>query len=208
MKQRTNDDWIVELQDLGQREEALADLREILLRGLKHGLVNHVNTSAPEFDLLAEDFVQEALLKVLANIDSFAGRSKFTTWAHKIGVRVALTELRRKRWQDRSLDEMTSAESPYNFAVPDKAPTPESATEQNDMMAKVMRILEEELTDRQRQAMMMIPVGGMPVGVAAEKMGMKRNAMYKLMHDARLRVKKRLEKEGLTSAEILAAFGN
>ena len=37
-------------------------------------------------------------------IDTFEGRSQFTTWAYKIAVRVALNELRRRRWRDVSLD--------------------------------------------------------------------------------------------------------
>ncbi len=111
MQQRTNDEWLADLGASGPaREDALADLRPILLDGLRRGLTNWVNTSGPEFAPMAEDFVQEALLKILANLETFAGRSKFTTWAHKITVRVALTELRRKRWQDRSLDDMLSAE--------------------------------------------------------------------------------------------------
>lgn len=207
MKQRTNDDWLAELRDVNQRDAALTDLREILLRGLRRGLVDYVNTSGPEFQPLAEDFTQEALLKVLANLDSFQGRSKFTTWAHKIAVRVALTELRRKRWKDRSLEDMMSDDQPYSFAPSDAGPTPDEATEQSDIVLKVFRIIEEELTDKQRTAMQLIPIGGMPMDVAAQHMGMKRNAIYKLMHDARLRLKKRLEKEGLDPDMILASFG-
>ncbi|NOH03849.1 MAG: hypothetical protein HND47_18735 [Chloroflexi bacterium] len=35
-------------------------------------------------------------------MDTFEGRSLFTTWVHKIAIRIALTELRRKRWRDAS----------------------------------------------------------------------------------------------------------
>ncbi|MGB1249776.1 MAG: RNA polymerase sigma factor [Candidatus Promineifilaceae bacterium] len=206
MKQRTNDEWLSELRDPNNREDALIDLRTILLNGLRRGLVSHVNTQGPEFEPLAEDFTQEALLKVLANIDSFRGKSKFTTWAHKIAVRVALTELRRKRWKDRSLDDLLSDDSPVTFVAPDKKPTPDMTAVQTDLMARVMRIIQEELTDKQRTAMQLVPIGGTPIDVAARQMSMKRNALYKLLHDARLRVKNRLQKEGLSSAEILAAF--
>lgn len=207
MKQRTNDEWITELKSIEQREDALGDLREILLRGLRRGLVDYVNTAGPEFQPLAEDFTQEALLKILANIDSFQGKSKFTTWAHKIAVRVALTELRRKRWKDRSLEDMMSDDAPYSFAPTAGGPTPDAATEQSDLVKKVFRIIEEELTDKQRMAMKLIPIGGVPMDVAAQRMGMKRNAMYKLMHDARLRLKKRMEQEGLDPETILSSFG-
>ena len=206
MKQRTNDEWIAELKDTAQREEALTDLRAILLNGLRRGLVDYVNTAGPEFQPLAEDFVQEALLKVLANIDSFQHKSKFTTWAHKIAVRVALTELRRKRWKDRSLEDMTADDTPGFFAPQDDAPTPDALAERSDMVAKVLRIINEELTEKQRTAMQLVALAGTPIEVAASRMGMKRNALYKLVHDARLRLKKRLLAEGLSSAEILASF--
>lgn len=204
---RSNEEWLEHLRAVGPaQDDALSDLREILLGGLKRGLTDWVNTSGPEFGALAEDFVQEALLKILAKLDTFQGRSKFTTWAHKITVRIALTELRRKRWQDRSLDEMVSAETPFNFAVPDKRPTPERATTQLDMLERVQRIIDEELTEKQRMALQAGPLGGMPLDVTAEKMGMKRNALYKLIHDARKRLKQRLAQEGLTTEEILQLF--
>jgi RNA polymerase sigma-70 factor, ECF subfamily len=101
--ERTNEEWLQALTSTGSaRVAALNDLRDVLVRGLRRGLLGRVNTSAPDFDALAEDFVQEALLKILDNLPTFAGRSKFTTWAHKITVHVALSELRRKRWQDAS----------------------------------------------------------------------------------------------------------
>lgn len=206
MTERSNDDWLTELRDPAHLETALADLRVILMRGLRYGLVSQVNTSGPEFEPLAEDFVQEALLKILANLDTFRGNSKFTTWAHKIAVRVALTELRRKRWQDRSLDDMLSDESPFYFAAPDDTPTPDTLTERSDLMAQLMRVINEELTERQRQAMLLVPINGMPVAEAAARLDMNRNAFYKLLHDARLRLKKRLEEEGMDAADMLASF--
>lgn len=206
MTTRTNEQWLAELRDDSTKDVALQDLREILYRGLRRGLVDWVNTSAPEFDQLADDFVQDALLKILKNLDSFAGRSKFTTWAHKIAVRVALTELRRKRWQDRSLDEMLAKETGRPFTVPDKSPTPAEKSEQSDIMAQISRIIANDLTERQRQAMYLIPIGGMPVAEAADRMGMNRNAMYKLLHDARVRLKQALLAEGFSAEELLATF--
>lgn len=207
MNERTNDDWLTELGGNGvEKEVALTDLRAILIRGLRRGLVNQVNTAGPEFEPLAEDFVQEALLKILANLDTFKGNSKFTTWAHKITVRVALTELRRKRWQDRSLDDLLSDDAPFSFYAPDNKPTPAELTERSDLMARLQRVIDEELTEKQKTAMTLVPIGGVPVSEAADKMNMTRNAFYKLLHDARLRLKKRLEKEGLSAGDFRAAF--
>jgi len=207
--ERTNDEWLVALRSAGvERDSALMDLSGILNNGLRRGLLGRVDTSAPEFDSLSEDFVQEALLNILNKLDTFAGRSKFTTWAHKITVHIALTELRRKRWQDSSLNQLTEREdgeyTPSYTADP--APTPENSLERNDMLARVNRIIEEELTDKQREVMKSAVFLGQPAAVVAKNMDMNPNAVYKLLHDARLRLKKRLEKEGLTPADILSIF--
>jgi RNA polymerase sigma-70 factor (ECF subfamily) len=63
----------------------------------------------------------------------------------------------------------------------------------------------EELTDKQRTALTAI-MEGFPLEEAARRLGTNRNALYKMLHDARLRLKKRLEKEGLTPSEVLAVF--
>jgi hypothetical protein len=39
-------------------------------------------------------------------------------------------------------------------------------------------------------------------------MGSNRNALYKLLHDARQRLKKKLEAEGLSAQEVLEEFGS
>lgn len=209
MAYRTNDQWLHDLQAEGSvRKKALADLREILLNGLKRGLLNQVNTSAPEFETQAEDFVQEALLKILDKLHTFAGRSKFTTWAHKVAVSVALTELRRKRWQDRSLDgivETDSGDYTPSFMA-DADPTPERVAERAEMVRHVGDLIENSLTDKQRQALVSVTIEGKSASEVAQEMEMKPNAVYKLLHDARLRLKRTLAEDGLTPGDILALF--
>ena len=102
MADRTNEQWLADLTDADSLDSALEDLRTVLLRGLRASMANR--SSNVEANL--EDFVQEALLKILDGMATFRGESKFTTWGQKIAVRVALTELRRLRWRDTSLDEM------------------------------------------------------------------------------------------------------
>lgn len=209
MARRTNEQWLHELQSTGlEHDKALSELRAILVSGLRRGLLNQVNTSAPEFETQAEDFAQEAVLKILDNLDSFAGRSKFTTWAHKIAVSVALTELRRKRWQDRSLDGvMDDAQGDYTPSLAaDPAPAPENSTERAETMANVQRMIDEVLTEKQRTALVASAVEGLSTNELAQKMEMNPNAIYKLLHDARLRLKKSLAQDGLTPNDILSVF--
>jgi RNA polymerase sigma-70 factor (ECF subfamily) len=206
---RTNTDWLVNLRAPGPaREAALDELRAIVLAGLPYALAGWLDPADPQFDALAEDVTQDTLLRVLDRLDTFESRSQFTTWVHKIAVRVALTELRRRRWKDVSLDEWLEGEEGEAApkSVPDSAPDPERLVEQTDMLARVQRIIMEELTDKQRSAMMAVGMQGVPMEEAARRMGIERNALYKLMHDARLRLKRRLLRDGLTPADVLAVF--
>lgn len=206
---RTNEQWLVALRTTGPAQDAaLADLRVILKNGLQRGLIGQVDTNAPEFDTLADDFVQEALLKILDNLDSFAGRSRFTTWAHKITVNVGLTELRRKRWKDSSLEQLTESEDgdyTPSFTA-DDAPTPEDAAEQSELMAYVGRIIDEELTEKQRTALTAAVLEGQPLSEVARIMDSNQNALYKLIFDARQRLKRRLEADGFSPEGLIATF--
>lgn len=206
---RSNEQWLNELKSSGKkRETALADLHELLVRGLRQGLLHQINTNSPEFSALAEDFVQEALIKILDQLDTFAGRSLFTTWAHKITLHVALTELRRKRWQDHSLDGLIETEdgeyTPLILATPH--PGPAEQTERADLMAQVQQLLLHGLTEKQRTALISLVIHGLSPDQIAEQMEMKTNAVYKLLHDARLRLRNLLAEEGLTPETVLEAF--
>lgn len=209
MAKRTNTQWLEALGSPGpERETALEELRKILVSGLQRGLLGQVNTSAPEFESQAEDFVQEALLKIINKLHTFAGRSQFTTWAHKIAVSVALTELRRKRWQDKSLDgivETDSGDYTPSFMA-DPKPLPDNATERAEMLQKVQQLITESLTEKQRDALVASTIQGKSAAQVAKELKMKPNAVYKLLHDARLRLKRTLAEEGLTPTDILSVF--
>ncbi len=209
MTTRTNEEWIADLQSDGPpRDAALEDLRAIILNGLPYALSHWVSPSEPQFEFLVEEVTQETLLRILDRLKTFEGRSQFTTWAHKIAIRIALSELRRKRWRDSSLDELVDdEESPApESLLEDSNASPETSVERADMMTRVRRIIAEELTDRQREALLLLSVQDMPMDEAAKKLKTNRNALYKLLHDARLRLKRRLSLEGLSAQEVLTAF--
>lgn len=203
MLERTNAQWLEAL-TAANADEAIADLRLILLRGLRYALANRGLTEA---DL--EDFVQDGMLRILQELPSFRGDSRFTTWAQKVVVHVALTELRRKRWRDVSLDELMSASDSANLtpaALINREREPSQVAAVRAMMALVQRIIAEELTERQRDALLALMVGGMPMQEVAERLGTNRNALYKLLHDGRKRLQKRIAGEGLSVDEILRVF--
>ena len=206
MRERTNEEWLAELRG-PQRDRALADLRVVLVRGLRVALAGRVRRGLDE---TVEDFAQEALIKIMGNLDTFRGESRFTTWAQRIAVMTASTELRRKRWRDVSLQEVLDrygANSGGSGRLADEQPTPEQLTVRSTTLAMVRRFVDEELTDRQREAIVAVMFEMMPLEEAARRMGTNRNALYKLMHDARKRLKKRMEAEGLSPQDILGSIG-
>lgn len=209
MPTRTNEEWLADLQSDGlQRSAALEDLRAVIAKGLPYALSRWVSPSEPQFEFLVEEVTQEALLRILDRLHTFEGRSQFTTWAHKIAIRIALSELRRKRWRDSSLDELVDNEeatAPESLLA-DPGAGPETFVERADMMTRVRRIIAEELTDRQREALLLLSVQNIPMDEAARKLKTNRNALYKLLHDARVRLKRRLSLEGLSAQEVLTAF--
>ena len=207
MSERDNQAWLEALRASGPaRETALADLRQLILSSLGAAIGRPAAPDDTQFRALADDVAQETLLRVLAHLGSFEGRSRFTTWVLTISVRVAYTELRRRHWKDISLDQVEAdrGESSIEMAA-DPAASPERAAEQANIAALVQRMLAEELTDRQRRAMMAM-MGGMPLEEIARRLGTERNALYKLLHDARLKLRRRLEREGLSPGEVLALF--
>lgn len=204
MEGRTNQQWTSALRG-PRREEAIADLRVLLVRGLRGALRRQSGVS----DAAIEDFAQESLMKILDNLDSFRGESRFTTWAQKIAVRVAFTELRRKEWRNVSLQEITErhdAGRTTSREFPDSRSDPERTATRRIIFETVERLIEEELTQRQRDAIVVVMLNGMPLEEAARRMDTNRNALYKLLHDARRKLKKCLIAEGLTPQDILAVF--
>jgi RNA polymerase sigma-70 factor (ECF subfamily) len=202
--ERSNEEWIAALSQPGpEYDAALEELRLLLVRGLGYALSRRHGID----DALLEDFAQDALLRILGSLDTFRGESRFTTWAQKIAVRVAYTELRRHRWRDVSLDDLTGspdADFTPSFMA-DPSVGPEQQAIQHSVLETVRRVIDEDLTDKQREALV-AKIQGMPLEEVARRMGSNRNALYKLLHDARQRLKDRLLAEGLAPEEILSAF--
>ena len=190
MTERDNARWIEDLtSEDGRRTEALGDLRIILLRGLVGALHNVLQQGHQDFAGYCEDFVQEALIIILRRLGDFQGLSRFTTWAHKITIRVALAELRRARWNDVSLKDDESIASSPDAAL--------ESVEDHMMLTWVQKIMVEELTPLQRTALTALAVQGMSSDAVVVKLGTTRGALYKLVHDARLKLRQRLIREGV-----------
>jgi RNA polymerase sigma-70 factor (ECF subfamily) len=199
--ERTNKQWLAELRGPNP-DEALADLYGLLVRGLRAALGGY----GGGVEANVGDFAQEALIKIMGNLDSFRGESRFTTWAQKIAVNEALTELKRRRWRDVSLQDLFARREAADRGPADTQLTPEQLALQNMVLQELRRIIDGELTDRQRDAVVAVLLEGMPVSEVAKRMGTNQNALYKLLHDARRKLKRQMETAGLSPQEVLAAF--
>jgi RNA polymerase sigma-70 factor (ECF subfamily) len=162
-----------------------------------------------EVGQIVEDCAQETLLTIRQKIDTFRGESRFTTWATSIAIRILLGELRRRRWKDLSIQHSRIGHDLPNRpieALQSRHSDPELALQQDEVWRMIKRIIEEELTARQRYVLVANVFQGMPLDLIADRLGTNRDNVYKVLHDARKKLKICLSKRGLTQEEILHIF--
>jgi RNA polymerase sigma-70 factor (ECF subfamily) len=214
---RSNQDWLRALseQPSEAQSDALRDLHEFLVRAVLVYLLEHRGDlsgwSRADVRRLAEDLSQETLLEVRNSLASFRGESKFTTWACRIVINRAASELRRHRYRNVSLDALREEAAGVLKALLAEREAasqvdPEQLVERRRYLDLLRGIIEKDLNDRQRQAIIGVHWEGLSMDDMATKLGLTRNALYKLLHDARKRIKARLLAQHLTEGDILAAF--
>jgi RNA polymerase sigma-70 factor (ECF subfamily) len=181
--------------------DAVSTLRRILLDGLRIALCERTDVNEAQL----EDFTHEALLRILGRLDQFAGRSRFTTWAHSIAVNTAFTELRRKRWQDVSLDVLVAGGQQLSepAVLPDDALG--SDEERTRLVGLLRKAVAEKLSAKQRTAIVCM-LQEMPIDQIVGLLGTNRNSAYKLLHDARCALREYLTAEGISQEVIRTAF--
>ena len=198
---RENAEWVRAIADDGAvGEAARRDLREVLVSGLMRVLaVRGVD------EALCEDFVQEALLRVRERLGGFRGESRFTTWALSIAIRIALDDLRHKRWKDVSFEALTDGMRRLTDFEPAQQASQERELARTRVLAELKAAIDNHLTERQRRVLM-AELEGMPHGEIALHLKINRNALYKMSHDARRKIKAHLQGAGLSGADVLWAF--
>ena len=201
---RTNVQWIESLRSSPPGcNAALEDLHSYLINGLSAAFGDNKNLSREDI----QDFSQEAEQKILQNLDSFRGASKFTTWALKIAINHTISELRRKHWHNVSLDALEYPEALFSARRSNKPfEQPEKRALKHSLVELLNRVIREDLSDRQRQAVTARFLYGIPPSRIAEQLNTTRGAVYKLLHDARLRLKAALEKRGMNAEETKELF--
>jgi len=182
------------------REQAIADLHGLLLRGARFEVRRRRAMmrawDGDDLDDLALQSADDALVAVLAKLDAFEGRSRFTTWAYKFVLLETAVKLRRRPWQGRELP--LEPEQWPRHADPRASPTDDA--ERTELLAAVRRAIDDELTPHQREVLVAVALNDVPIDVLAERKDTTRGALYKTIHDARRSLRRRLEAEGLVPA--------
>ncbi len=214
--ERSNEQWLADLRgDSETQAQAIADLKDRLQRGIFYYLSRErsdlQHLSHHEITQMAQDLAQDATLRVIANLGTFRGDSQFTTWATRIAVRVAISDLRRARYKDFSLDDLTAdgdvVSATANPITSDKPLSPERSAERAEVLNRIQSALSDVLTERQFQALVATAVNNVPLEIVADQMGTNRNALYKLIHDARRKLRTHFQQQGLSMDYMLNLFG-
>ena len=209
---KTNEEWLRALRAEGiEQEDAIKDLRERLLHGMRAYLAEdhgyRLALASEEARQIVEDCAQEALLIIREKIDTFRGESRFTTWATTVAIRRLLGELRRRRWKDLAIERSRIGHDlPRRPIEALQSGNPEMALQQDEVWSLLKRIVEKDLTSRQRFVLIASAFQGMPLDLIADKLGTNRDNVYKTLDDARKKLKGCLTKRGVTQEEILRIF--
>ncbi len=177
-----------------QQQEALRRLHALMLKAARHqvwrmqGMLPGLGVHA--YEELANSAADEALTVLLTKLDTFEGRSRFTTWAYKFAILQAATEVRKQAWATREvkLDDVD--------LWADRGPSPEQHAEAADLASAVAEAMQVALTPYQRKIALALLVDQVPIDVLAERLGSTRGALYKTLHDVRTRLRAHLTSTG------------
>ena len=197
--------WLADLRSDGRAyDEAVERLHALLLRAARYE-VGRRRRGLPalrgeELDDVALQAAHDALVSVLARLDTYRGLSRFTTWAYKFALLEAAVALRRRAWQGRELT--LEPEGWDTFASAGDGPADQ--TEQGELLTAVRQGIDEALTPHQRRVLIAITIEGVPIDVLADRLATNRGALYKTLHDARKKLRAHLAAQGLSLGEEAA----
>lgn len=193
---RTDGEWIGTLRAGGPGyDDAVRRLRQVVACAARYQVTRMPQVWADLGGVRAEEIIEsaadEAAVAALERLHAFEGRSRFSTWIYKFGIRYAAAEARRALWRGHTVDLDGQPEPADGHAV-----TPEAYVEARDFSTAVSVALQTALTPHQRRIALALLVDEVPIDVVAERLGTNRNALYKTLHDARVRLRAELHDRG------------
>jgi RNA polymerase sigma-70 factor (ECF subfamily) len=195
-------EWLRQLGSTGpQREAAAARLHDLLVRiarGEARRRAPRLQISGPELDDLAYQAAADALIAITGKIGQFRGDSRFTTWAYKFVILEVSAKIGRHFWRHPPvpLDAEDWDRLPDRFGC-----DPAREAEWRDLLAALRRAVNEELTPRQRQVFVAIVLDDIPLDALVLQLASNRNAIYKVLFDARRKLRAVLDANGYLHAD-------
>jgi RNA polymerase sigma-70 factor (ECF subfamily) len=149
--------------------------------------------TGPELDDVAHEAAADAMLAILAKLGDFRGESRFMTWAYRFVILEVSSKLGRHYWRHAA----PSLDAAQWELLPDRLGLdPEQHATAAAILAEIRRVTERELTGHQRRVFVAIVVDGIPLDALAARLGLQRNAIYKVMFDARRKIRAALVAKG------------
>ncbi len=199
--EKSNEQWLAELRDSTRMNRTVDDLRLYLRKVLARVLKSRANVDESDLD----DFTQDALMRILQKLDRFRGDSRFTTWATAVAVRVALSAQRRRRYQYQPLEELELGTVKLPAGVSSEGRDPGHVIQHKTLLEALQQAIRETLTERQRIAILG-ELAGVPSAVLVERLGTNPNALYKLHHDARKKLRRAINDAGFSDQDVRQAL--
>jgi RNA polymerase sigma-70 factor, ECF subfamily len=189
--------WVEDLSAEGAvRDEAIARLHALLMRAARFEVSRRASTvrhlRGGDLEDVATQSADDALVAVLAKLDTFKGQSRFTTWAYKFALLEAAVKVRRRAWQGREIP----LEPEHWTRFPDAGGTPQADAEQSELLEAISKAIDTELTPHQREVLVALALNEVPIDVLAERLDTTRGALYKTLHDARRKLRHAVEARG------------
>lgn len=191
--------WIERLQaNRAERDAALVELHALLLRAARFEVNRRRASSAHlrgnDYDDLAQQSADDALVAILRKLGDFRGDSRFTTWAYKFALYEAAANVRKRAWQGREIP--LKAET-WPLIADDHQHSAQQSVETTDVLSALGEAIEGELSPHQREVLVAITLNGVPIDVLAERLNTTRGALYKTLHDARQKLRAALCARGM-----------
>ena len=192
--------WMEALRASGPLHDAAVErLYRLLMGAARKEVWRRAARATPlreELDDIASQSAHDALMAVLAKLDTYRGLSRFSTWAYKFALLEAAVAMRRRAWQGREV--VLPAEDWSLVAA--RTASPAADVETGELLGHIGEAIRDELTHHQRDVLVALTVDGVPIDVLAERLDTTRGALYKTLHDARRKLRARLVTDGLLDA--------
>jgi RNA polymerase sigma-70 factor (ECF subfamily) len=189
--------WLEQLREGHPRhDEAVLRLHQLLRRIAVHELSRRRPqlraVRGPEFDDIAHQAADDALVGVLDRLDDFRGLSRFTTWAYRFVIFEVSAKVARHAWQRQPPDLDAVA---VDLLPDQRTSRPEQRLEERLRLESLARAI-RELTERQRAVFVAVALNDISIDVVALELGTNRNAIYKNLFDARRSLRRQLAAAG------------